>query len=468
MPYTSVLPLMKERAEKENLDYWTIRTYYAECLWMIQSGASAAPLLTPDTHQYRAENQAWSYFFPEDPFPGINPQPDLLTLGAGDHVWQPQSCGPSQPASSYIPNPSHLASQPQRKASKDGSDHMLPSTEQVYPRWTCGNCQEHGHTLADCTRHLDSYGFVSGCPKCNTRDHFYDSCQGNTRRQDLVKDYHFLVFRRVGKPPIRTKADVRSLGNGAISNLRGMPQTYEFALDRKQKGLPQNPDEIILDPIWTVHPENIKDQSHPLCRISQDNSTSNRSDQHIEGMNVGSAVPVEAVNVGATPGYQNHNSSAIRPQNDSTPPVLTGFPPPPIPQHQQVPPNTPDPVSMGFPSQFGTQLRQILPRPEYGVGPVFYNPAGPPSNPPPRQNGSTQTFQQQANFQNGNLYANQTPLEYGTSFTGPIPKSTKLPHNRGNYRYQRGTMLDLMAVAKFQHSLEAIVDPEGDSFFAVD
>ncbi|PVH88965.1 hypothetical protein DL98DRAFT_524578 [Cadophora sp. DSE1049] len=398
MPYTSTLPLMKERAESEGLVYWNVRAYYTECLMMIQSGASGVPQMTPDTHQYRAENQAWSYFWPEDPFPGIDPQPGLWTLGAERHFSQPGCSGSSRTASSSSPNPTSLTSQPQRNTSKDGSGRMLLSTEYVYPPWTCGNCREDGHTLADCTRNLDSDGFLTGCPKCNTQDHSYDSCQDNLQGQDPVKDYHFLVFRRSGKPPIRTRIDVRSLGNGAISKLRGMPQTSKFALDRKKKGLLQNPDETIIDPTWMVHPEMIKDQSRPSHRIGVDTASSNLSDRHMQGIDTGAAGPIESMNPNATPGYHNHNSSALGAPNTSGP-VHTGFPPPFIAQQQQVPP-----------------------QPDYGIGPMFQYPAGPALYQPPPQNQSLQMVQQPVNFQNGNIYASPIPLEHGRSFPRPVTR----------------------------------------------
>lgn len=62
MPYTSIFSQMKERAEQRVHDYWKIRTYYTECLMIIQRDASTVPLMAPDAQQYRAENQTWSYF----------------------------------------------------------------------------------------------------------------------------------------------------------------------------------------------------------------------------------------------------------------------------------------------------------------------------------------------------------------------------------------------------------------------
>jgi len=190
-----------------------------------------------------------------------------LTPGAEQHAPQPGGSNSLRPTSSSA-GPSSPNLQLQQHSSKDGSGEALPSrgaifispqtdtssdrssTRAVCSSWTCGNCQETGHTLADCTRELDSYGFLTGCPNCNTTEHNYDDCQDILQQHDRVRDYHFLIFRRIGKPPIRSRIDIRLLGNGRISKLDGMPQSSEFALARICRSLLQDPNEMIMDPSW--------------------------------------------------------------------------------------------------------------------------------------------------------------------------------------------------------------------------
>ena len=163
---------------------------------------------------------------------------------------QSQQHVPKDDSDQALPSRGAVSISPQTDSSNGGSSQALSGTGAVNSSWTCGNCQEDGHTLADCTRELDSQGFLTGCPKCNTKEHNYDDCQDILQHHDRVRDYHFLIFRRIGKPPIRSRIDIEFLGNGRISKLNGMPQKPDFALARMSRSLLQDPNEMIMDPAW--------------------------------------------------------------------------------------------------------------------------------------------------------------------------------------------------------------------------
>ncbi|KAK0109919.1 hypothetical protein ONS95_002590 [Cadophora gregata] len=387
MPYVSIFPLMKARAEHEGVVYWNLRIYYKERLMLIQNGASTVPQMTPETQQYRAENQTWSYFWPEDIFPGIDPQPGLSIHGSEYHSSQPGDAVSSS-------NPSHraLTTQDQQNASQYGAGHKLKlgSSKDACSPWTCGNCKEGGHTLADCTKNLDSHGFLPGCPVCNTLAHNYDGCQNNSlQERDHVKDFHFLVFRRIGKPPVRTSLDFRHMGNGETSKLRGMPQTYQFALERKERGLPHDPEEIIFDPTWKNNPRDIKDQSHPLDRIA----AASLPARFNQGMKAGPAAPAPSQMPNARPRDPNHNFTAMGHPNTAA--------------HT----NTNAPLHMSFQPQLVAQQQQIPLQLGNGGDPSFQFHATPASHPPPPRTPTQgmSLFQQHQNLQRNLLDGNINP-----------------------------------------------------------
>ena len=135
----------------------------------------------------------------------------------------------------------------------------------------CGNCSEAGHSLADCTYNIDQYGYLNGCPRCNTLSHNYADCAAPIFAQD---DYFYLITKRHGKPPLRCRWDFR-LGywkkfkecvyEDDTTAMR--PQTAAFAKARRDKGVVQMWNEIVLDPIWygrTDWSTNVGKMVHPL------------------------------------------------------------------------------------------------------------------------------------------------------------------------------------------------------------
>ncbi|KAK0103890.1 hypothetical protein ONS96_004998 [Cadophora gregata f. sp. sojae] len=137
----------------------------------------------------------------------------------------------------------------------------------------CGNCSQAGHSLADCTYNIDEYGYLNGCPRCNTLQRNYADCPCPKLPHD---DYHYLITKRHGKPPLRCRWDFR-LGywkefkdcvyQDDTNAMR--PQTAAFAKERRDRGVVQSWNEIVLDPIWygrTDWTTNVGKMVHPLDR----------------------------------------------------------------------------------------------------------------------------------------------------------------------------------------------------------
>jgi hypothetical protein len=133
----------------------------------------------------------------------------------------------------------------------------------------CGACNQKGHILGECTRKVDFYGFLIGCPRCNTTKHNIDQCTGPTHgkkkgKKPTLSDLWFLmVLRRIGKPPVRSALDFRFINPERWARLERYPQTCQFAAARRNNKIGQGVDERIEDPSW-ANPDSVRSQVHPL------------------------------------------------------------------------------------------------------------------------------------------------------------------------------------------------------------
>jgi hypothetical protein len=125
---------------------------------------------------------------------------------------------------------------------------------------TCGACHQKGHVLADCTRTVDVYGFLVGCPLCNTTKHNVDQCKRKPKQGDL---FYYMVVKRVGKPPLRSGLDFRFILPKRWAVLTRYPQTCQFAASRRNNRTVQGVEEQVDDPNW-ANPNSVKSQVHPL------------------------------------------------------------------------------------------------------------------------------------------------------------------------------------------------------------
>ncbi|KAH6712659.1 hypothetical protein BKA61DRAFT_576282 [Leptodontidium sp. MPI-SDFR-AT-0119] len=163
-----------------------------------------------------------------------------------------------------------------RSAEDNISTHLptsppTPSPASKPDTTICGNCSEVGHSLADCTHNIDEYGFLNGCPRCNTREHNYADCLRPKQNHD---NFYYLISKRHGRPPLRCSWDFRT---GYWAKFKGYmdgnatevkrPQTAAFAKERRDSGVVQAWDEIVLDPSWykpNGWANHVEDQVHPL------------------------------------------------------------------------------------------------------------------------------------------------------------------------------------------------------------
>jgi hypothetical protein len=134
-----------------------------------------------------------------------------------------------------------------------------------FPGTECGNCQDPEHRLHVCVWPVDEYGFVMGCPRCNTTAHMYSKCPVPTGYKYYEDDWYYLIHARNNKPPIWTDIDLRALTRKEGSDFTEFPWTYAFSM--KQDGLGflrgyQTSAWTLRDPAWLA-PHDVPVQVHP-------------------------------------------------------------------------------------------------------------------------------------------------------------------------------------------------------------
>ncbi|KAF9876286.1 hypothetical protein CkaCkLH20_06229 [Colletotrichum karsti] len=126
-----------------------------------------------------------------------------------------------------------------RKSFETKGDEAFHS--RFHPRNVCGQCGHRGHLLCDCAM-PDDDGWIMGCPYCNTKLHFWDSC---SRKSRLTKaQRHELEYkRRWRKPPLRSNIPlVQRLveyGEQMLPVNGCRPIVWSKAFTRKLLDLPQ-------------------------------------------------------------------------------------------------------------------------------------------------------------------------------------------------------------------------------------
>ncbi|KAL3424539.1 hypothetical protein PVAG01_03820 [Phlyctema vagabunda] len=130
----------------------------------------------------------------------------------------------------------------------------------------CGNCQHHGHVLKECRGPVDIDGAIAGCPKCNTRAHYFDDCP----KADMSERMYFQVWTRLDKAPIASGRDWTRL---YLLLDASSPATWPWTLQYSRQMMESRKVYVTsADPYWKTHQypgaAGIESQAHPrLIRI---------------------------------------------------------------------------------------------------------------------------------------------------------------------------------------------------------
>jgi hypothetical protein len=147
------------------------------------------------------------------------------------------------------------------EANKNKSGELTAS-QGLQAGLTCGHCAGKrgregglivtysgiGHSVKDCTRLVDTDGFVNACPFCNKGDHNPNTCKS---AHTLTDAYYLLVVCRHGKPPIRCNWDLKALDPKRWETEKFRPQNPAFAINRRVGHGDQALFSTIMAPLWT-------------------------------------------------------------------------------------------------------------------------------------------------------------------------------------------------------------------------
>ncbi|EDO04737.1 hypothetical protein SS1G_07220 [Sclerotinia sclerotiorum 1980 UF-70] len=133
----------------------------------------------------------------------------------------------------------------------------------------CANCHAEDHLLQACMGPVDNFGFISGCPRCNTMTHLFEHCP-NQKKNESTSYLHYLVTARHNRPPIRWTQDIRGIPK--FWNQSRRPWTCEYSLKEAIKpegscissGRPKR--NIDYDPAWN-NPDKIPSQAYPKQEV---------------------------------------------------------------------------------------------------------------------------------------------------------------------------------------------------------
>jgi hypothetical protein len=137
--------------------------------------------------------------------------------------------------------------------------------DQAFPGTECGNCEDPDHRLHVCVWPVDEFGFVKGCPRCNTKTHMYNECPVRSGDRYVHDDWYFLIHTRNNKPPIRSDVDIRTITRKSGSDDMEFPWTYEFSMKQDSRGFLkgyQSSVGTLRDRAWLT-PRKIPSQIHP-------------------------------------------------------------------------------------------------------------------------------------------------------------------------------------------------------------
>ncbi|PVH88966.1 hypothetical protein DL98DRAFT_580512 [Cadophora sp. DSE1049] len=286
MGYASQMTVMCQKAAEDGIDIKTVLNDYRDALRNLQQSDGTSSAFK--TQRYVAEHHTWDLNWPEIPFPGEDPRdqtstteyasvstirpphthsPEVIDKDNQGHQTskkekRPQVHSTQSPTALAYPQISLGKRKPNKKAKPchSQSKHDKATSLTTLNILGCDNCGEKGHGIRICTRNIDEYGFLNGCPRCNNRQHNYADCP---HKSNAREDYAFLVRHRAGRAPLRWNKDYRDINAKKWNTEAIRPQTAQFAAARQSQGIVQRADEVVSDPNWLTATV-IGPQIHPL------------------------------------------------------------------------------------------------------------------------------------------------------------------------------------------------------------
>ncbi|KAF7881101.1 uncharacterized protein EAF02_006992 [Botrytis sinoallii] len=246
--YTEGLEAMGHKAHSDGIGYSAIYSWYGQTMDRLQSDDSN---VSEEFRSLTAKVETWKHFWPDEPFfaeqDSSQETPTTLLPTAGS------SKQPITPNLSRSPIKTQQASHGNMKR-----DHKR------YHDAICANCNMRGHILSHCVAPVDEFGFISGCPRCNTKKHLYDECSALPKSTGRG-DWAYLILKRMNCPPIRSSKDIRNFLK--VKSGRQHPWTYDFSLKQVGKfevsyddyGIPKG---LYPDPAWET-PDKVLSQAYP-------------------------------------------------------------------------------------------------------------------------------------------------------------------------------------------------------------
>ncbi|KAF5873490.1 uncharacterized protein Bfra_004951 [Botrytis fragariae] len=278
--YMEGLEAMGHKAHSDGIGYSAIYSWYGQTMDRLQSDSSN---ISVEFRSLTAKVETWKHFWPDEPFfagislkstsrksfepkdqnKPIKPVKNSTSSSSKQHSSQktlttlsPTAGSSKQP---IIPDASRSLIK-----SQQGSHGNRKRDYKRYLNVTCANCNMRGHNLSYCVAPVDEFGFISGCPRCNTKEHLFDDCPSPITSKGK-RDWVYLVRRRTNCPPIRCSKDIRHLQG--FENRTEHPWTYDFSL--KQVGKFEilydeygEPKGLYPDPAWKT-PDRVLSQAYP-------------------------------------------------------------------------------------------------------------------------------------------------------------------------------------------------------------
>ncbi|KAF7937238.1 uncharacterized protein EAE98_001552 [Botrytis deweyae] len=278
--HTEGLEAMGHKAYSDGIGYSAIYSWYGQTMDRLQSDDSN---VSEEFQSLTAKVETWKHFWPNEPF----------FAGISSKSTSRQSFESRDQNQSKNPVKRSTSTSPEQDSSQETLTTLLPTagsseqpitpnlsrspikTQQAshgnmerdhkrYHDAICANCNMRGHILSHCVAPVDEFGFISGCPRCNTKKHLYDECSALPKSKG-GGDLACLILKRMNCPPIRSSKDIRNFLK--VKSGRQHPWTYDFSLKQVGKfevsyddyGIPKG---LYPDPAWET-PDKVLSQAYP-------------------------------------------------------------------------------------------------------------------------------------------------------------------------------------------------------------